>query len=232
MKLNIGCFITIVMLCGLMHLQAAPLIQRIINNSDIGFVIFEHSDTSSCSLANKHMIVPARAVFEHEFLLELGKPSVVLRPIYYLEPRSKEKIVFVNHNYELVPEKLQAAYELWKASQKNKKQSSQNTGHSLHNKKNSKAHHVWLADWVGLDVSVVPHEVEIFGYLINLSRVMIKNNKHQQVHWLSFSKGIFSQLIVELELNQSRFGKGIKPKMKLFHGEGGVCTDGIVERLH
>lgn len=232
MRRNFCMPMSIVLSLLVMQMQAAPLIQRIVNNSDIGFVIFEHSDTSSCSLSNLHMKVEARSVFNHEFLLELGKPSVVLRPIYYLDPKSAEKIIFVNENYEIIPEKLEEAYDAWKALKRPKRRHVGKVAKYSKVKKKSEAHHVWLADWIGLDISVVPHEVEIFGYLINLSRVIIKNNKHQHVRWLSFSKGIFSQLIVELELNQRHSNKGIKPNMKLFHGEGGVCVDGIVERVH
>lgn len=199
----------------MIHLSAAPLIQKIINHSDFGFVILEHSDTSSCSLSKRGVIIDAQSVFEHEFLLERGKPSVVLRPIYYLNPVAKKKITFVDDRYNFDQEKLEQAYRLWKTIKGTKKFINPE---------------IWMSSWVGNDISVVPHEVEIFGYLINLSRVVIKNNKHQQAHWLSFSKGIFSKLIVEVEITQHLF-KGIKARINLLHGEGGVCSNGIVEKL-
>lgn len=201
------------------QLWSVPLIQKIVNTSDIGFVIVKHTDPSGCSLSNRGVLVDAQTVFSHEFLLELGKPSVILRPMYYLDPQSKQKITFVDQNYQIIPDKLAQAYDLWKSVKGHKK---------------FVTPQAWLTDWIGLDISVVPHEVEIFGYLINLSRVIIKNNRRQQARWLSFAKGIFSKLVVELQIDQhSR--KGILTNMKILHGEGGVCTDNgsgwFVERL-
>jgi hypothetical protein len=200
---------------SIFHLHGAPLISKIINNSDFGYVILEHSDGSSCSLAGKNLLIDAHSSFNHEFLLEPGKPSVLLRPVYYFDKKTKQKIKFVDQNYDVIPDQLELAYNLWKANRGTKKFASPKHWHDL---------------LVGLDISVVPHEVEIFGYLLNLSRVLVKNNIRQNVTWISFAKGIFSKLALELDITQHR-RKGIRPVMKVLHGEGGVCVDGVIERL-
>ncbi len=206
----------------MVHLKAAPVIQSILNDSDFGFVVFKHSDTSHCSLSNLEVIIHAHSKFTHEFLLELGKPSVVLRPVYYQDPLTHQKIWFVDTSYHFNPQKIQEVYDLWVQRKRAKK---------------FKSADYWLNHWLGRDISLIPHEVEISGYLVNLSRVVAKNNKDisksykdKQVVWLSFAKGIFSKLVLELRIRQT-MGKGVYPTIQLFHGEGGVCSNGIVERI-
>jgi hypothetical protein len=207
----------VVAIFGLLQaqIQAAPLISKIVNKSDFGYVILKHSDSSSCSLSGKNIVIDAHDQFNHEFLLERGVPSVLLRPIYYLDKRTGQKINFVDQKYNYVPELLDKAYDLWKENKGTKKFTT-----SQH----------WLNLLIGIDITVVPHEVEIFGYLLNLSRVMVKNNIKQHVTWINFAKGIFSKLALELEITQHR-RKGIRVTAKVLHGEGGVCVDGAVERL-
>ena len=208
--------ITVVLSCFTLSVQAAPLISKIVNNSDFGYAIVEHSDSSSCSFAGKNVVIDAKSEFQHEFLLEPGKPSVRLRPIYYLDPNTQNKTTFVDQNYELVPDWLDVAHDLWKSGKGNKK---------------FKKSQDWLDFLIGKDITVVPHEVEIFGYLLNLSRIIVKNNIHKpQIKWLSFAKGIFSKLTLELKITQHR-RQGIRAKMEVLHGEGGVCVDGKVEKL-
>lgn len=206
--------ITIVLSGFIVNVQAAPLISKIVNHSDFGYVIVEHSDNSSCSLADKGIVIDAKSEFLHEFLLEPGKPSVRLRPVYYLDAKTSKKITFVDQNYEIVPELLDVAHELWKNGKGNKK---------------FKKSEDWLNLLIGMDITVVPHEVEIFGYLLNLSRVIVKNNIHKpQIKWISFAKGIFSKLALELDITQHR-RKGIRANMKVLHGEGGVCVETVVD---
>ncbi len=88
----------------------------------------------------------------------------------------------------------------------------------------------WFHHWIGGDISVIPNDVEMFGYLRDVARAIIKNDKNEQSVWLSYAKGIFSKLILELEINQY-LRKGVRVKMHVQHGEGAVCTNGIVERL-
>lgn len=197
------------------NLLASPLIQKISNDTDFGFLIMQHSDTSSCSLQDKGMIVHAHSDFNHEFLLEVGQPSVVLRPVYYLNPTTKKKMWLVNEHAVYVPEKVQLVHEAWRNNNKNK---------------GPKTHDIWLHEWVGLDISVIPHQVEIFGYLLNLSRVILQNSKTQRVEWLSFAKGIFAKLVIELRIQQHK-RKGISASLKILHGTGGVCVNGTVEHL-
>lgn len=197
-------------------LQAAPLIQKIVNSSDFGLLILSHSDSSSCSLHGKSIIIKPHDNFNHEFLLELGQPSLTLRPVYFQDPTSKKVAWLTDQSYQYNSELVGQAFELWKKQRK------------LYRYKRNQQE--WLEQWVGLDMSVLPHQVEMLGYLLNLSRVAIYNNHHQHVQWLSFSKGIFSKLVLELHISQNR-RKGLFGKIQILHGEGGICTNGTIERL-
>jgi len=198
-----------------MHVQSAPLIQNIKNNTSFGFVVLRHSDTSGCSLHGLHEVIEANSVFNHEFLLELGIPSLVLRPIYFISKKTNQKMFLTDEQYNYVPEKVELAYELWKKE----------TGIKKFPKSN-----IWLEKWVGGDIFIIPYSVEIFGYLVNLSRVTIQNSIKKNNQWLSFAKGIFSKIVLELEIGQS-LRKGILATIQTLHGEGGVCIAGVIERI-
>lgn len=197
------------------RLGAAPLIQKVVNNSNFGFMVVLHSDLSTCTFHDKKMIIDAQSTFEHQFLLELGKPSLVLRPVYFLEKKSGVKVWLVDAENKYNQESIKKAHELFRRENKSKK-----FKHEVD----------WLHNFVGLDIALIPHEVEIFGYLVNLSRVMMRNNIKQHVQWLSFAKGIFSKLVIELDINQHR-SRGVFAKVKVLHGQGGVCSNGIIERI-
>lgn len=203
---------------------AAPMVQKIVNNTNVGFLVVEHSDTSSCSLKGRGKMIEARSTLSDAFLLEPGKPSLLLRPVYYLDAKTNKKIYFadidhqnvfekIEYAYDVTAEKLKSAYDVW-MKEKN-------------SSKRVRSPKAWLHDWIGLDLSVTPHEVEILGYLVNLSRVRVENNKKSHVQWLSFSKGIFSKLVLELDIKQHHIN-GISAKIKVLHGQGGFCSDGIV----
>jgi hypothetical protein len=208
-------------------LFSAPLIQKIINQSDFGFVILKHSDMSSCSLSpseiRKNIVIDAHAVFNQPFLLEIGQPSLVLRPIYYENSQTHEKIVLTDDMFEYVPENIEQAFIAWK----------KNTG----SRKKQTAQE-WFDGWVGKDVTVTPYTVSIFGYLNNWSRVVVKNSSKKKPkrsvkdadEWIKFAKGIFSKEVLELEIDQSKH-RGVFGFVQMFHGEGGVCIDGAVERI-
>ena len=88
----------------------------------------------------------------------------------------------------------------------------------------------WFENFVGGDLMVYPHKVEVCGYLLYLSRVQIKNQAKTESCWLNFGKGIFAKLHLELEIMQLKH-KPIFAKIKVLHGEGGVCISGNVQRV-
>ena len=201
---------------------AAPLIQKINNRSSFGFVVLKHSDISSCSLNNKNILIEARTVFHQDFLLEIGHPSLELRPVYYFDTQTNQKIAMTDEVYNYIPEKIQQAYEAWKKNVGSRK------------KQTSKE---WFDGWVGQDLRVTPHIVSIFGYLNNWSRVVVenkikkhKNNMKKSDAWIKFAKGIFSKEVLELDIEEYRHN-GVFGSVKIIHGEGGVCIDGRVERI-
>jgi hypothetical protein len=215
MRLQICIQVAAVLCLFMVNMHAVPLIQSIVNNSDIGFIIVSHSDKSACSLAGSGVVIAPQSTFDHEFLLESGAPSVVLRPAYFLDPVTGEIIRFIDDNYQIISAQLAKAYNQWRTFKGTKKFDSPE---------------LWLDNWIGSDILIEPHEVEVLGYLLNLSRVMSKNNKNEKKYWLSYSKGIFSKLALELVINQ-KIRKGIRVSMQVHHSEGAVCRDGVIERL-
>ncbi len=196
-------------------LYGAPLVQNVHNQSQIGFEIVSHSDVSTCSLQHKKMFVDAESDFKQEFLLERGQPSLILRPVYYFDILSGSKMYFVDEFQQLDKQKLDDAFQAWKkAGYKKKFNDAQD----------------WFNRWIGSDIEIKPHMVEVFGYLINLSRIHIYNAISQYATWLSFSKGVFSRLVLDVNIKQHK-RKGLQPTLKVVAGEGGICRDGSIERL-
>jgi len=192
----------------------APLIQKISNNTNFAFIVLNHSDISSCSLHGKNIIIYPQDTFEVKILLEIGNPSLTLRPIYYQESKNgplywltDEKYVYQDHLVAIAHGAFKKKYKKIKSMDASK----------------------WLRNWVGLYMFIIPYENEILGYLVHLSRVVVHNQKHSRSQWLSFSKGIFSKLVLELKILQNE--KGLFGNIKVLHGEGGVCIEGNVERL-
>ena len=140
----------------------------------------------------------------------------MLRPVFYQDPMSKEIAWLTDKNYNYQSDLVQKAYQLWKH---------QRSTYKFHNNNER-----WLDRWVGKDLSIIPHQVEIRGYLINLSRIAVHNNRHQHVQWMSFAKGIFSNLVLDLTIFQHK-RRGLLGKITIHHGEGGICSNGVVERI-
>ena len=194
---------------------AAPLIQSIVNKSDVDFAIVYHSDNSHCSLHSRGMMIPAGTQFKEDFLLERGKPSLVLRPVMYHDRITGQHIKLVDNQQNFDQKAIQKAFLLWKQHNK------------VYKIKNSE---LWLQCWLGGDIEVKPHTIEVFGYLMNLSRVRVQNSVKDHAIWLSFAKGVFSKLVLEVDIVQKR-KKGIIPMVKVIPGEGGFCHNGNVQRL-
>jgi hypothetical protein len=196
---------------------AAPIIQKIVNDTDFAFLILDHSDTSECSLKDKCMIIQPRTIFNHEFLLEIGVKGLVLRPIFY-KNQKENKIFWLTDQktYEYDNALIEDVYRDWSLGRSTRKHK--------HNPE------VWMRNWVGGDISVTYDPVEFLGYLLYLSRVRISNSSYYHTQWLSFAKGIFSKLMLELHLSQ-KSSKGIAGVVYVQHGQGGICNGGIVERI-
>lgn len=196
-------------------MQATPIVQNICNDTDIGYIIFLHSDQSVCSLHKREKVVESKGKLEQDFLITKARPSLVLRPAYFYDQSADQRYSFLDDEQKIDQSKLQEAFEVWKKKTKNKKYLTAQD---------------WLNQWIGGDIQVEPYTLEVFGYLINLSRVIISNQISDYATWMSFSKGVFSRLILEINICQHR-RKGIRPTLKVIAGEGGICRDGNVERI-
>lgn len=199
--------------------QAAPLVQNIVNKSDVGYVIVFHSDNSSCSVQNKNLVIEARSYSKKPFLLERhkkgGKSSLILRPLYYQDKATNTKMPLLNQQHQYDPKFIEAAYQAWIESGKKRKFADAQD---------------WLKHWVGGDIHVIPDVLQAHGYLVNMSRIHIYNTIKEHAQWLSFSKGVFSRLMVEIDIVQHD-RKGIKPSLKVIAGEGGFCTEELIKKL-
>jgi hypothetical protein len=196
---------------------AAPIIQKIVNDTDFGFLILDHSDTSECSLKNKFMVIQPRTIFNYEFLLETGTKGLVLRPVFYKNQKDNKISWLTDQNlYEYNDGLIEEAYKNW------------SFGKSI--RKHKRDPETWMRNWLGGDISVTYDPLELLGYLLSLSRVRISNTNSYHTQWLSFSKGIFSKLMLELRLSQ-KTSKGIAGVVSVEHGEGGICNEGVVERI-
>lgn len=199
-------------------MQAAPIVQKVLNKSQIGFAVLFHNDTSRCSLAKKKSIIDAFGSFTDEFLLvrdDSKKPSLILRPAYYFDTKTDVKFALLDDHKNFDMQKIEAAYAAWKLSGK---------------KRVFKSAQAWLEHWVGKDIVVVPDSAEIFGYLNHKTRAHISNSIKQHGQWLSYAKGVFAHLILEIEITQDA-RKGIRPIIKVASGEGGICSHGVVSRI-
>lgn len=207
----------VILVCLQGYFFAAPVVQKVCNDTDFGYYILLHGDSSECTLHNKSIIIHPKTIFLHEFLLEKGQQGLILRPVFYKDSSSGKIFWLVNQDtYEYDQDLVKKAYNAWK-----KKDS---------NRKYKNGYQVWLDEWIGQDISVAFDPLELFGYLLDLSRIRIKNFNHQHVQWLSFAKGIFSKLILNFKITTlSR--KGIIGKVSVGHGQGGICSNGLVERI-
>lgn len=203
-------------------IQGAPIVQKVTNKSEIGFVVLFHNDASPCSLVsktnNKENIIDAFGSFSNEFLLvreDSKKPSLILRPKYYFDTKTEKKFELLDEHKNFDMEKIEAAYTAWKLN--GKKRVFQNA-------------QAWLARWVGKDIVVVPDSTEIFGYLNHKTRARISNSIKEHGQWLSHAKGVFAHLILEIEVTQHD-RKGIRPVIRVSSGEGGICLNGAVDRI-
>lgn len=221
--------------------QAAPMVEKIVNKSQVGFIVVLHSDASSCSLSAKNILIDAHAVLVEDFLLEPSlklekasladdsvrklansydlkkteKASLILRPAYYYNESTQQQMSLLNDENLFDDEKVEKAYIAWKNSGKKRKFND--------------AQH-WLDRWVGKDIMVVPDALEATGYIMHLVRIRISNQARDHGQWLSKAKGVFSRLIVEIEIDQHD-RRGIIPSLKVSTGEGGICTGGVVDRI-
>ena len=199
-------------------MHGAPIVQSTVNKSQIGFLVLFHNDTSSCSLIKSNNTIDALSTFKNEFLLvrdDPQQPSLILRPKYYFDTATKSKFSLLDNNNDFDTKKINRAYLVWKANGA---------------KRNFKNSQEWFEHWVGKDIVIIPDSREVFGYLNNKSRAHISNSIKEHGQWLSYSKGIFAHLMVEIEIYQHP-RKGIYPAIKVVAGEGGICTNGIIEYI-
>lgn len=203
---------------------ADPVMQSIQNDTDFGFAVINHSDASECSLGNKQVVIPARSEFSHQFLLptnntnarnNMDSACLVLRPAYYQDPTTNKQYELTDENFDNKPMMAHTAFEAYRGQP-----------NSCRCKNDSE---YWLKHFVGEDIFVMTHLTEMLGYLKDSARIAVVNSRSKHTEWLSYSMGIFSKLVLKLRIFQT--SRGIKMRLIVLHGEGGVCSNGAIDLL-
>ena len=203
--------ITLILFFLFNGLTAQPLIRSILNDSPILFSIKEHNDMSECSLFNsgQEIKVLPYSRYSTEMLLASSKPGLVLTPVAYWSKKTGEKYYFINDQGVIDDSLLEIAFAAWKKDcfVKYKKSAQQ-----------------WFHDWIGGNIVLIHNDLEVFGYVLNISFAKIKNNKKSDSEILSYSKGVFSRLIIDLFINHD-VKKGIALGITSSVGQGAICKD-------
>lgn len=195
-------------------IDAQPLVRSIQNNTPFQFLIIHHNDLSACSpLKNgQQVIIQPYATFSHKLLLACEKPGLLLRPSAFYDKEHNLIYSFLDDHNEIDMDKLEVAFNAWKKS------------HKPNYHKSAKE---WFAQWLCGDLTLIHNQVEVFGYLLNISLARIDNNHHTHASMVDYSEGLFSRQLIDITINQ-KSRKGIVPSITTSVGQGGMCQDGQI----
>ena len=197
-------------------LNAQPVVTKIFNNSDFVYQMIEHNGAFGCnkSFNNNPFLLNARSYSDEQILVGLQFPSIKLRPIAYLDSQSSKLYSFVDSHNKFDENKINLAFKVW----------------NLAHKTECKASKEWFENWVGGDIVIHHNYVEILGYVMNLSKVVVANKKHANTAWVQWSQGVFARLSLGITIQQN-VKKGVIPFIESYVGEGALCKDGTVENV-
>ena len=197
-------------------LNAQPVVTRIFNDSDFLYQLVEHSGAFGCNKAlnNNPFLLNARSYSDEQILVGLQYPSIRLRPIAYLDSQTSKTYSFVDAHNEFDPKQIDLAFNVWKIAHKTECKKSQE----------------WFENWVGGDIVIHHNYLEILGYVMNLSKVVVANKKHANTAWVQWSQGVFARLSLGITIQQN-MKKGVIPFIESYVGEGALCKDGTVESV-
>ena len=195
-------------------INAQPVITKMFNNSDFVYQVIEHNGAFGCNkaLKNQPFLLNAKSFSDEQILIGLQFPSVKLRPIAYLDAHSSKLYSFVDSKNNFDYNKIHLAFNVWKIAHKTEYKCSKE----------------WFENWVGGDIVIHHNYVEVLGYVMNLSKVVVANKKHANTSWVQWSQGVFARLSLGVTIQQN-LKKGVIPFVESYVGEGALCKDGVVE---
>jgi len=197
-------------------INAQPVITKMWNNSDFLYEMVEHNGAFGCNKVKKNspLLLNAKSFSDEQVLVGLQYPTITLRPIAYLDAQTSKLYSFVDGNNNFDEAKIQLAFNVWNISHKT-------------NYKHAKD---WFENWVGGDIVIHHNYIEILGYVMNLSKVVVANKKHANTSWVQWSQGVFARLSLGITIQQNS-KKGVMPFIESYVGEGAFCKDGNVEHI-
>jgi hypothetical protein len=200
-------------LASAIQITAQPVITKIFNNSDFIYQIVEHNGAYGCNKAQPKnaFLLGARSYSDEQILVGLQYPSIKLRPIAYLDAHVSKMYSFVDNKNEFDEKKIAQAFEVWK----------------IYNHSSVKTAQKWFDEWIGGDIVVHHNYLEVLGYVMDLSKVVVANKQHVSTAWIHWSQGVFARLSLGITISQHS-KKGIIPFVESYVGEGGLCKDGKV----
>lgn len=209
----------VVLIVVLMHfggIYAQPVITKMWNNSDFVYEMVGHNGAFGCNKAlnNNPFLLNAKSFSDEQILVGLQYPSIIFRPIAYLDSQSSKLYSFVDSKNEFDEAKIKLAFNVWKLAHKTEYKDAQN----------------WFENWVGGDIVIHHNYQEILGYVMNLSKVVVANKKHANTSWVQWSQGVFARLSLGITIQQNP-KKGVIPYIESYVGECALCKDGIVENI-
>lgn len=195
--------------------HAQPVITKMFNNSDFVYQMIVNNGSFGCNkaLMNNPFLLNARSYSDEQILIGLKSPSIILRPIAYLDSQSSKLYSFVNAQTDFDEKRIELAFDVWKIAHKTKYKTAQE----------------WFENWVGGDIKIQQVE-EVWGYVMNLSRVVVANKKHSSKADMQFSQGVWARLSLGIQIHQN-LEKGVIPFVETYVGEGARCKDGLVEEI-
>lgn len=191
-----------------------PLIKKIENNTPYVYMLHFQNNDTECELTDDDTYFMPHYTSDVDILLSETSPGLVLQPIGYVASKDHKVYYFADDQGNIDNDQLDKAFKIWKQEHRSAAKNAEE----------------WLVDWVGEKVLLTHNAVEIFGYLLNINMAKIENNNHVNHTVLSLSEGLFSRMMlhVTLELHSS---KGVRPKIKAYVGQGGMCKEGKVIEL-
>ena len=197
-------------------IDAQPVITKMFNNSDFVYEMVEHNGAFGCNkvLNNNPFLLNAKSFSDEQILVGLQYPSIKLRPIAYLDSQTSKLYSFVDGNNQFDDIKISLAFNVWKIAHKTEYKEAKE----------------WFENWVGGDIVIHHNYLEILGYVMNLSKVVVANKKHANTSWMQWSQGVFARLSLGITIQQN-VKKGVIPFIESYVGEGALCKDGIVENV-
>ncbi|NBX78283.1 hypothetical protein EBQ93_02860, partial [bacterium] len=87
----------------------------------------------------------------------------------------------------------------------------------------------WFDQYVAGDIMLTLKQTEIYGYIVNMSQVVLGNSKRSVHAWVEWGVGIFARLIIDITVKEDP-KKGIVFGLQTRRGsQGAYCASGEIK---